>query len=129
MAIVASNVRATALRAALYCRVSTLDQEQDGTSLDSQEAAGRGHAGVLGASIVAVYREVYTGANLWDRPKLTELRELIRHRVVDIVIIYALDRLSRDQAHIFIVMDEAERHGVQLKFVTEVFDASPVGKM
>jgi len=34
--------------ALIYCRVSTIGQEQNGTSLDSQEAAGRTHAQVFG---------------------------------------------------------------------------------
>src|SRR5437762_3505112 len=35
-------------RAAVYCRVSTRDQEQEGTSLESQEASCRAYAAATG---------------------------------------------------------------------------------
>src|SRR5689334_20244137 len=100
---------AATLRAALYLRVSSRSQEEDGTSLDTQEARGRQHAVTLGAQIdeAHVYREVFTGVELWDRPKLTALREAIRRHEVDVVIVYAIDRLSRDPVHLGVILTEA----------------------
>src|SRR5262245_57876329 len=117
--------------AALYPRVSTKGQEEDGTSLDSQEAACRAYAVQHGYAVDErhIYREVHTGAELWERPQLTALREAVRAGQVKAIIAYSLDRLSRDQAHVFILHDECKRAGVALLFVTEVFDETPVGKM
>ena len=84
--------------AALYCRVSTSGQEEDGTSLDTQEERCRHYATEQGYLIdeAHVYREVYTGTELWQRPKLTALREAIRKGCVTHLVAYAIDRLSRD---------------------------------
>ncbi|GAI10599.1 unnamed protein product, partial [marine sediment metagenome] len=44
-----------------------------------------------------VYRfsEAYSGLTL-ERPKLNELRELVRAGDIDVIVVYCLDRLSRD---------------------------------
>src|SRR5207253_398797 len=119
------------LRAALYSRVSSPGQEQDGTSLDTQEAADRRHAVALGATILAehVYREVYSGIELWERPQLTRLRDAIRHREVDVVVCYAIDRLARDPVHLGVILTEADHAGVAVEFVTEPLDSSPEGQL
>src|SRR4051812_40272780 len=118
------------LRAAIYCRVSSSQQEQDGTSLESQEQRCRRHAAERGFIVdeAHVYREVYSGAVLHERPKLTDLRQQAREGAFSAVICYAVDRLSRNQAHLYIVAEELEGNGVRLEFVTEDFEDSAVGK-
>ena len=117
-------------RAAIYVRVSTTTQEVEGTSLASQEEHCRNYAIEQGYQVGEehTYREVHTGAELWERPKLTQLRESIRRREIGALIVYAVDRLSRKQAHIAILAEECERAGVRLLFVTEEFEHGPVGE-
>jgi site-specific DNA recombinase len=119
---------ATPLRAAIYCRVSTDRQEQDGSSLDSQEAAGRTYCDERNYTIVAIYREAFSGGEFHDRPRLGELRASIRAGVVDVVVAYAVDRVSRDQTHIWVLLDELDRGGARLELVTEPLDQTPTGK-
>src|SRR5438270_10151428 len=108
------------MKAAVYCRVSSQGQEEN-ASLPTQEEACRRFAADRGYIVREgdVYREVYSGADLWERPQLTALRGAIERREVDAVICYALDRLSRKQTHIAIVVDECDRAGVDLLFATE----------
>src|SRR5689334_15488480 len=96
--------------AAIYVRVSTAAQEEDGTSLDTQEEQCRRYASAQGYEVdeAHVYREVFTGAELWDRPQLTRLRAAVRQQAVGVVIAYAIDRLSRDPVHLGVVISEAE---------------------
>jgi site-specific DNA recombinase len=115
--------------AAIYTRVSTAGQEEDGTSLATQEQRCREYAAQHGYAVVGVYRDVHTGAELHERRQLTELRGLVRRREIQAVIAYDLDRLSREQAHVYILDDEATRHGAELRFVTEEFDKTPIGKL
>ncbi len=82
-------------RCAIYVRVSTVGQEQDGTSLDTQEERCRAYAAERGWQVVAVYRETHTGSELWERPQLTALRDAVRSGAVDVLLAFALDRLSR----------------------------------
>lgn len=115
------------MRVAIYSRVSTDGQEKEGTSLETQESACLGHAGAAGWQVVAQERDAVSGASL-DRPGLARVRELVRSRQVDVVLCYAVDRLSRDQNHIGILFDEAKSMGVRLEFVTENFEDTPVGR-
>jgi site-specific DNA recombinase len=116
--------------AAVYCRVSTKRQGEDGTSLETQEARCREHVASLGwpVSEAHVYRDLHTGAELWERPALTALREAMRRRECGAVVCYALDRLSRKQTHLGVLLDEAERAGVSLLFVTEALEETAVGR-
>jgi len=116
------------MKAAIYCRVSTEDQEREGTSLDSQLKACQDKAQELGYEISEEYtvRETYSGLSL-DRPKLDQLRQWVRDKEVDAVIAYTLDRLSRDPVHFIILQEEMERSGVELILVTEDLDNSDLG--
>jgi len=113
--------------AALYCRVSS-DAQEANTSLGEQERLCREFAAREGYVIAAVYREVWSGFDLWERPQLTALREAARAGEIDTVICYALDRLSRRQVHTAILADEWERAGVAFVFATERFEQTAVGE-
>lgn len=116
--------------AAIYCRVSTSRQEDEGTSLDTQEERCRAYAGERGYRVSAahVFRETHSGADLHARPKLAALRNAVRAGEVSTVVCFAVDRLSRNQAHLYIVAEEVESAGARLDFVTEQFEDSAVGK-
>jgi site-specific DNA recombinase len=119
---------ATTTRAAIYVRVSTTKQEAEGTSLETQEALCRAYAEERGYQIAGVYRDVFSGAAYRERPDLSALREQVRAGAVDVVLAYALDRLSRNQAHLAILAEEIEDAGSRLEFVTEDFENSAVGR-
>ncbi|MBA7582844.1 hypothetical protein ES708_24782 [subsurface metagenome] len=118
------------MKAAIYCRVSTEDQQREGTSLNSQQEACLKKADELGYETSEDYtiREAYSGLTL-DRPKLNDVRQWVRDKEVDAVIAYTLDRLSRDPVHFIIFQEELERNGVELVLVTEEVDSSDMGKM
>lgn len=115
--------------ALVYCRVSTEKQEQEGTSLDSQAAACIAYAKQNGYEVAEVVKETFSGAYLFDRPKLNEERAKIRAGEYGAIIVYAIDRLSRDIAHLSILVDEIERYGAKLHFVTENLDNTAEGKL
>lgn len=118
-----------AKEALIYCRVSTPKQGEEGTSLDSQADACSQYAEKLGYKVGRVTKEVYSGAELFDRPLLSRDRADIRGRIFQAVIVYAIDRLSRDIAHLAIISEEIERVGAKLIFVTEDLDNSAEGKL
>lgn len=118
------------MKAAAYTRVSTDLQEQEGTSLQSQLEACLNKAQELGYEVSPDHRiqETYSGLSL-DRPRLGELRQWVRDNEVDVVVAYALDRLSRDPVHFIILQEEMERAGVELVLVSETVDSSDMGKL
>ncbi len=117
------------IRCAIYARVSTGSQEQDGTSLDTQEASCRRYAAAEGYVVSSVYREVHTGADLFERSQLSALREVVRRGEVDVVLAHALDRLTRNQAHLGVILSEAEYAGVAVELVTERLEDTPEGRL
>ncbi len=118
-------------RALIYCRVSTDDQQDHGTSLESQQAACERYAIYHGYTIRPEH--VFSGwesARGWrDRRLLGRALDVVRSGEVDVVICYAVDRLSRRQAHTAILADIiAEENRCRLEFVSEVFEDSAVGE-
>ncbi|MBA2451955.1 MAG: recombinase family protein [Chloroflexia bacterium] len=115
-------------RAAIYVRVSTTNQEEEGTSLSTQEERCRAFAAARDYGVIEVFSDVHTGAQYRDRPGLSALRDLVRARGADVVICYAIDRLSRNQAHLYIIAEDVEEHGGRIEFVTENFEDSAIGR-
>ena len=112
-------------RAAVYPRVSSKNQE-DNYSISTQLAACLSHAEQLGYEVDErhVYREVHTGIDFWQRPKMTELRQAIRAGELDAVIFYSVDRYARDPVFHMLGLAEARQYGVRFHIVTEDLDLS-----
>lgn len=107
---------------AIYTRVSTSKQETDGASLDAQLDSCKFFIeknDLEEASEQRIYREVYSGANLYDRPELTKLRAAVARGEAINIVIYAFDRLTRKQAHIGMLLTEVERAGGRIFSATE----------
>ncbi|GAI51693.1 unnamed protein product, partial [marine sediment metagenome] len=115
------------MNAAIYCRVSTDDQDKEGTSLQTQLQACLKHCHEKGYHVGRKFTETYSGLTL-DRPQLTQLRELVTSNDLDVIVIYCLDRLSRNATHGVILRDEFDKHHVTLESVTEDIDKSPLGE-
>jgi len=118
------------IHAAIYARVSTDDQVQ-GTSLESQveacHAYARSHGLVVWQSHVFVDGGV--SGTLLERPALDAMREVVRTRAVQAIIVYALDRLSRVLWHQSMLIDEWEKAGVHFHTVREKIEETPEGQL
>ena len=115
------------LRAIVYSRVSTDAQERDGTSLDTQEQASQEFVSESSWMLLESIRDTASASSL-DRPGIERLRFLLRQGSVDMIVAYAVDRLSRNQNHIGVLFDEVEQAGAQLQFVTENFEDTATGR-
>ncbi len=109
-------------------RVSTDAQERDGTSLDTQERACLALAEKNGWTVEGTVRDSASGFSL-ERSGLTEVRALAAKAIVGVVLSYSLDRLSRKQTHVAILVEEMEERGVSLQFVTENFEDTATGQL
>ena len=87
-------------RAALYLRVSTLDQHPE-TQLHDL----RGLAAQRGFEIVATYEDRISGAKA-KRPGLDQMMADARRGKFDVVLVWAFDRLARSVRHFLEVLDE-----------------------
>ena len=114
-------------RAALYCRVSTFDQNRgDYSSLEDQESRLRRGAEAEGYEVFAVYKEVATSATA-DREGLQQmLADLDQFHAVFVT---KLDRLSRSMRDWCAINELMDRHGVALVCTTQKIDTStPMGR-
>ena len=93
-----------------YSRVSTVDQ-----TLDQQNAA------LEAAGVTKVFSDTISGARD-DRPGLTALLDYVRED--DTVVVWKLDRLGRDLAHILKTVKAMTERGVTLVSVTDGIDSS-----
>ncbi len=105
-----------ALRAALYARVSTSDQQ----TLPMQLKALRRYAGERGWSIVSEVREVGSGSKV--RPKREEIVRAARRKEIDVVIVWRLDRWGRSVADLALTMKELHQLEVAFVSLTEAID-------
>ena len=84
--------------AAIYCRVSTTDQKDNGTSLETQNSGARLKAEQLELTILEEYviLEDWSGTDL-QRPGLLRLFYLAEAGLIEVVIILNSDRLYRPE--------------------------------
>jgi site-specific DNA recombinase len=117
------------MKTAIYCRVST-DGQENGSSLETQAEACLKKAIELGYEVPddLLVKETMSGLKL-DRPGLDSIRDNVRQKNVDAVIVYTTDRLSRDPIHFIILQEELEKFDVKLILVTETIDSSDLGKL
>ncbi|MDP9366461.1 MAG: recombinase family protein [Chloroflexota bacterium] len=117
------------MRAAIYVRVSTVKQSEEGASLQTQEQECRRHCGGRGYEVVAVYQDVKSGALLWERSGLSELRDAARRGEFDVVVVNSFDRLARRHDYHNYLMVEFAGNNVEAESVTEPADDTFAGKI
>lgn len=115
------------MKAVCYARVSTPGQAE-GYSLETQHAATEQLARRLGATAIEHIEDTYTGTAL-NRPAMNYLRDLVRRRACDIVVVYDPDRFSRNLTDLLIIAREFDRAGVALHFVNFSWEDSPTGRL
>lgn len=106
------------LRAAGYVRVSTGRQAERGVSLEVQERDIRAYCQRQGWELVALARDVLSGMRS-DRPGYQAVLAGARAGDVDVIVVWRLDRLGRDEAEHFASAAVLRRAGAEVVSVTE----------
>lgn len=90
----------------LYIRVSTTEQAEEGYSVGEQESRLRSYCEAYGYMINAVHIDPgYSGATL-DRPGINKVINDVRSGYVKKVIVWKLDRLSRSQKDMLVLLED-----------------------
>lgn len=111
------------LRAGLYARVSTLDQQ----TLPPQIRDLREYAAKRGWTVVEECKEVGSGAAA--RALRQWLMDSARRREIDVVLVWRLDRWGRPVADLVATLQELTALGVGFVSVTEALDlTTPAGR-
>jgi len=112
------------MKVALYVRVSTEDQAKEGYSIRGQESKLRAYADSQGWTIHDLYvDEGYSAKNL-DRPAMQKMKDDIRAKMFDIVLVYKLDRMVRSVVDLYEMLHLFDENNVYFKSATEMFDTS-----
>lgn len=113
------------MKAAIYVRVSTMEQAEEGYSLDEQVDKLKKYCEIKGWRIYKVYKDGgFSGANT-DRPGLSELINDAKQQNFDTVLVYKLDRLSRSQKDtLYIIEDVLGANEIAFVSLNENFDTS-----
>lgn len=111
---------------ALYARVSTEEQAKSGYSLKDQIRQCRAKAG-NNAETMEYVDDGYSGEFL-ERPALSKLRNDIKEGLINKVIVYDPDRLSRKLMHQLVLSEEIEKK-VELIFVNGDYKKTPEGML
>ena len=112
------------MRAFAYCRVSTQEQATDDHySLANQEARCRDYIKHRSWQLVKVLKDVGSGKSA-ERPNYQELLLAIREKRVDVVVVYRLDRLSRNVVDVYSALEAFSRTDVGFASVQEAFDTT-----
>ena len=112
------------MRAAIYARVSTLDQEPE-----NQLAELRRYVEARGWTAQEYVDRGVSGAKD-RRPALDSLLQDARRRRCDVVVCWRLDRLGRSLKHLITLLEELQALGVAFVSLAEGIDATtPAGKL
>ena len=113
----------TPLRAGLYARVSTQDQQ----TIPMQTRALREYATRRGWKIALQVKEIGSGAS--QRERREQLLEAARRRTIDVVLVWRLDRWGRSVTDLLATLQELEHLGVGFVSLTEALDlTTPAGR-
>lgn len=114
----------TPRRAAIYARVSTIDQ-----STENQLGELREYARARGWEAREFVDHGVSGTKE-RRPALDELLREARRRRFDVVVCWRLDRLGRNLKHLVTLLDELQALGVAFVSLAEGIDATtPAGRL
>lgn len=105
-------------KVAIYCRVSTQDQ-----NVDKQEELCKRHCEIQGWDVFKVYKDVYSGTAV-SRPSFNELLEDMRHYRFNTIVVMRLDRIGRSLQHLLILFREFDAKGVQFVSITQNIDTT-----
>ena len=112
------------MRAAIYCRVSTTGQRDDGLSLEVQESRCRAYAEARGWRVDGVYQDGgYSGKSL-SRPQLQRLLDHAKAGKFEACVCWKLDRLTRSVADLGTVITFFDKRKIPLCFVEDSLDFS-----
>jgi DNA invertase Pin-like site-specific DNA recombinase len=107
------------MRAAVYCRVSTLDQHPETQLMDLRELAAQ-----RGFEVVKVYTDHGISGTRVRRPGLDEMLADARRGRFQALLIWSCDRIARSTRHLLEVLDELSRLQIQFVSFREALDTS-----
>ena len=117
------------IRCAVYTRKSSDEGlEQDYNSIDAQKDAGHAYINSQRQEgwipVASDYDDpAFSGGNM-ERPGLKQLMIDIQAKLIDVVVVYKIDRLTRSLADFSKMVEIFDAHGVSFVSVTQQFNTT-----
>ena len=117
-------------KVALYVRVSTTSQMEEGYSIEEQKAKLESYCDIKDWHIYKVYTDGGFSGSTTERPALEQLIKDAQGKLFDTVLVYKLDRLSRSQKDtLYLIEDIFLKNNIEFVSLLENFDTStPFGR-
>jgi site-specific DNA recombinase len=107
------------IKVAIYCRVST--EEQDA---DKQEVACLEYCERNKIDVFKVYKDTGISGMKSSRPAFDEMLKEMRSRRFNAIMVTKLDRIGRSLQHLLSIFDEFRKIGVHFIAITQNIDTS-----
>ena len=111
-------------RAAVYARVSTVDQHPETQIHDLRQFANQ-----RGLQVIETYTDHGVSGTKARRPALDKMMEDARRGRFDVVLVWAFDRMARSVRHFLEVLDELNHLNIEFVSFRENIDTGgPLGR-
>lgn len=119
------------LRVAIYCRVSTTEQAEEGYSIGEQERLLIEYCNKHDYEVFKTYADKgISGKDIKHRPAMQKLLEDATKKCFNLVISWKINRISRKLADAIKIVDLLEQNGIAYLSYSEPFETNtPAGKM
>lgn len=115
---------------AIYCRVSTTEQAEEGYSIEEQERLLRKFCEDNDYTIFKVYSDKgISGKSIKARPEMKEMLKDADDKKFDMVITWKINRIARNMLNLLQIVDILEKNNISFKSYSENFETeTPMGK-
>lgn len=113
-------------KAAIYTRVSTSDQAEKGTSLESQLEICRAMCKIKNYEIIGEFSDAGVSGTVpaLKRKKFSEFLQQAGTNKIDVLVFYCFDRLAREIRVFLNIVDELRKYGIKIVSCKENVDTT-----
>jgi site-specific DNA recombinase len=112
------------MKTAIYIRVSTQEQVDEGYSISAQKHKLQAYCVAQDWDIVGFYIDEGISAKNTDRPELKRMNDHIKAGLIDCVLVYKLDRLTRSVLDLYKLLEFFDKYDCKFKSASEVYDTT-----
>lgn len=106
-----------------YIRVSTLQQAEEGISLDNQKKRIHAYCALYGLHLIDIIEDAgLSGKSVSGRPGIQRVLDLVSSRKINSLVVMKLDRLARNVRECLQIVELLEKKKVSLHSVSEKID-------
>lgn len=110
-------------KVAVYCRVSTTEQAEEGYSIGEQERLIREYCVKRGYEVYRVFSDAgISGKDIVHRPAMQELLRDATEKKFDMVMSWKINRLSRKLEDAIKIVNTLDKYGITYQSYSERFE-------